>query len=142
MKEYKTVMVCTDEILNKMALARWRIEHMQFEDGVLRVVFSRGVEPANTAISNSEQVVTSEPKEDVRVLVGVDPNLYRLTPMRPVVHPQNLIEVKPHHRPTVEERKAELDAQLLDGLRAYWNEADTTSIPSRPLLLLGEVTNG
>lgn len=140
MKEYKTVMVCTDEILNKMSLARWRIEHMQFEDGVLRVVFSRGVEPATTVISDSASVETNEPKQDVQVLVGVDANLYQLKPMRPV-YPQNLIEVKPH-RPTVEERKEALDREILDSLRAYWDGVGATSTPSRPLLMLGEVSNG
>jgi hypothetical protein len=143
MKEYKTILSCNDETLNKMALARWRIEHMQFEDGVLRVVFSRGIEPAaTTVISDSAGVATSEPKEDVHVLVGVSPDIYRLKPMYPIVYPQNLIEVKPHHRPTVEERKEQLDRQLLDSLRAYWDEVDTTPTPSRPLLLLGEVSNG
>jgi hypothetical protein len=141
MKEYKTVLLCTDEILNKMALARWRIEHMQFEDGVLRVVFSRAAEPAIAVISDSERVVTPEPKEAVQVLVGVDPTIYKLRPMYQRVNPQNLIEVKPYHHKTVDERKAELDAQLLDGLRAYWDGLDATPTPSRPLELL-EGTNG
>ncbi|MDX2078589.1 MAG: hypothetical protein SFZ02_19310 [bacterium] len=85
MKEYKTVMVCTDEILNKMALARWRIEHMQFEDGVLRVVFSRGVEPA-IVLKDDETVPGEAVYADYKAFkIFIVPRLARMIDMPALV---------------------------------------------------------
>jgi len=45
MKQFKIIVDCTDAILTTMSCEGWQVNHLQFEAGILRAVFSRNVKP-------------------------------------------------------------------------------------------------
>lgn len=125
MKEFKTILECDDAMLTQMSKDGWSIVHLQFDGVVLRGVFARTIaKPIPKPLTMvSEAVVPVEV-----VAVGTNPNLYRRPPMNPP-YPQNL-------KPVIEERIAELDAEIWDGMRDYWAGEYQKPYVSRPLQLL------
>lgn len=134
-KEYKTVMVCTDELLNQMSRDGWNIEHLQFDNGVLRGVFWRNADVAQKPADSIKIVVNPVVGAGDEVVVhpvGTNPDMYRRPPMNPP-YPQNLKRV------SVDDRIAELDADLMEGLRQYLDTLKDTEFVPRPLGQLVEV---
>jgi hypothetical protein len=138
-KQFKTVKVCTDELMNQMSRDGWQVQHLQFDGDVLRGVFYKFVETPKQKPVTVGVVIDADAVKPVEVVVnpvGTNPDMYRVPPMN-IPYPQNLKPI----RPTVDEEIERLNGELMSKMQVWFDSMNTVDYVPRPLGQLVEVNS-